>query len=193
MCGRYYVGDDDDEPMLAAVAALNRQENVKLSGEIFPTDRTCVLTGPSQAQVMRWGCALPDGRRVINARSETAARSPFFENSVRALRCVVPASYYFEWRRDGREKARYAIRPKGQRCWMAGLCRREGDESAFAVVTRPAARGISFIHDRMPLILTPEQVRMWLDRRCDALQILRCGVEDVLARVDEPFEQMTLL
>ena len=79
MCGRYYIGLDSEEEWLAILEALNRKgapENVKTSGEIFPSDTVPVVANNRQLKArpfaMRWGYSFPDGHPIINARSETA-------------------------------------------------------------------------------------------------------------------------
>ena len=104
MCGRYYIADDDLSRELARIiAAINRKktpEGLKTAGEICPSDIAPALANSRRQAVqpfaMRWGYAFPDGRPVINARSETAAEKPMFRDGMQHRRCLIPASYYFE-------------------------------------------------------------------------------------------------
>ena len=79
MCGRYYIDDGiDADELQEIIDTVNRRSNVdqvKTSGEIFPTDTVPIIANsrvmaPS-AFAMSWGYSLPDGKRIINARSET--------------------------------------------------------------------------------------------------------------------------
>ncbi len=79
MCGRYFIDDGVDSGELQEIIdAVNRRSNadqVKTSGEIFPTDTVPIIANnramaPS-AFAMSWGYSLPDGKRIINARSES--------------------------------------------------------------------------------------------------------------------------
>lgn len=79
MCGRYYIDDGIDANELREIIdEVNRHSNadqVKTSGEVFPTDTVPIIAN-SRAMVpsafaMSWGYSLPDGKRIINARSET--------------------------------------------------------------------------------------------------------------------------
>lgn len=109
------------------------------------------------AFVMKWGYSLPDGKVVFNARSESASSRPMFQDGIVQRRCLVPAAYYFEWEKRGREKIKYAI---GQNergiLYMAGIYRLEKGVPVFTILTRSPADSIAFIHDRMPVILPNE-------------------------------------
>ena len=84
MCGRYYIAEDDlSDELSRMIDELNRKktpEGLKTSGEIFPSDIVPVLANSRKQDVqpfaMRWGYAFPNGRPIINARSETAAQKP---------------------------------------------------------------------------------------------------------------------
>ena len=180
MCGRYYVGDPSFEKMLRIVEELNRRfpgAAVKTSGEAFPGDDLPALAGDLSPAVMRWGFLLPDGRRVINARSETMEDKPLFRNGVR---CAIPAQHYFEWERSGREKTKYAIGPAdGGLMYLAGLFRAEEQGAAFTVLTKAPEENIAFLHDRMPVLLPEALLRDWLNPRYRASEILREAAVDV--------------
>ena len=81
MCGRYFIGDDSmsTAELQEIIDSLNRhsgKDAVKMSGEIFPTDTVPIIASNRSmvrsAFAMTWGYSLPDGKRVINARSESA-------------------------------------------------------------------------------------------------------------------------
>lgn len=82
MCDRYYIDDGvDSDELRKIIDEVNRRSNAdqaKTSGEIFPTDTVPIMANsramaPS-AFAMSWGFSLPDGKRIINARSETAEK-----------------------------------------------------------------------------------------------------------------------
>ena len=95
MCGRYYIAEDDlSDELSRIIDELNRKktpEGLKTSGEIFPSDIVPVLANSRKQDVqpfaMRWGYAFPNGRPIINARSETAAQKPMFKDGMRQRRC----------------------------------------------------------------------------------------------------------
>lgn len=186
MCGRYYLPDIDLSPDLAQIVErMNRgalPEGFKASGEIFPSDIVPVLANSRrqtiQAFPMRWGYSLAGGRPLINARVETAADKPLFQDGMAQRRCLIPFGHYFEWEKRQGGKVKYAIRPQGDRLmYLAGIYRLEKKADtvfpAFTVLTRAAAPGIAFIHDRMPVILSGEWIEPWLQPGQDAIQVLR--------------------
>ena len=193
MCSRYWIAADDDGELAKIIAALNRKgapENVKTSGEIFPSDTVPVVANNRQLKAqpfaMRWGYSFPDGHPIINARSETAQTKPLFQDGMRRRRCLIPASCYFEWEKDREGRVKYAIGPReGGLMYMAGIYRleRRGEAlvPAFAVLTREAAPQLAFIHHRMPVVLSPQSAGDWLDIGRPAEQVL------VQARLDLEF------
>ena len=89
--------------VIAQIQRTAGAEAVKGAGEVFPGDRVPVLclsrAGNLRPFAMDWGYTLSDGKRLINARSETAAEKPMFRESMRLRRCLLPMSAYFEWER----------------------------------------------------------------------------------------------
>ena len=145
-----------------AVTALAR-------GEVFPTNIAPVITrdGPMAA---KWGFPHWKGAGVIvNARAETAAEKNMFRKPLLERRCVVPSSGFYEWRHTGSQKKdKFLLRVPGERVlFMAGIinifkdadC---NDYSAFVILTTAANAYMAPIHDRMPVILAPDERDRWL-------------------------------
>ena len=197
MCGRYYLERTTLLPHEAAALLNERFERaVKLEGEVSPGDLAPVRAPNRRRQkaafAMEWGYTLPDGRRVINARSETAGERPLFRDGMAHRRCVVPASRYFEWQRRGKGRARYAVWAKdgGPLC-MAGVYRLEGRKAVFAILTREPAAEIAFLHDRMPVLLPENLADAWLDAANDPAELLRQALREV-AFAPDPGETVQL-
>ena len=194
MCGRYYIDDGIDANELREIIdEVNRHSNadqVKTSGEVFPTDTVPIIAN-SRAMVpsafaMSWGYSLPDGKRIINARSETAEEKAMFRDGMAQRRCVVPATNYFEWERAGKQKTKYAIRPAGNGLmYMAGIYRVENGRPVFTILTRDPAESISFIHNRMPVLLPSDMVPDWINPKYSAGDLLRNAILDVQYRPTE--------
>ena len=185
MCGRYWIDDGRDSVELGEIIEqLNRRPvdgPVKTSGEIFPGDLAPVVASSRRmtpaAFAMGWGYVLGDGKRVINARSETAGERPLFRDGMNQRRCAVPASRYFEWEKSGGTKTKYAIRPKEDGLfYFAGLYRVVSGRPEFVILTRQPADSIAFIHDRMPVILPAGLAADWTNPQCDAGDILNRAV-----------------
>lgn len=185
MCGRYFVDRaESPEDLARIIDALNRKGQIVKTGEIFPSDPVPVIANSRAMQpaafAMSWGYQIPGGSLIINARSETAAERPLFRDGMRHRRCLLPASRYFEWEKRPGGKIKYAIRPSDPGLfYLAGLYRIEGDRASCTILTRPVAEQISFIHDRMPVLLPPEAVGDWLNPRFDAQDVLRAAITDV--------------
>jgi len=176
MCGRMYIEPEDPTGELHSILATLRFKNeieaisVKLSGEIFPSNIIPVIIevqGSEQAAVpMKWGFPRFDSKGlIINARSETAAIKPTFRQSAKNMRCIIPVSYYFEWQSKEKEKIKYSLRPSnGSLAYIAGLYKIDSHSGGqvFTVLTRQADDKISFIHDRMPVILPKQLIYEWL-------------------------------
>jgi putative SOS response-associated peptidase YedK len=178
MCGRYYIEIDDRELQDIVRAAeknigeTHEQLTIKTGGEIFPTDIVPVQTGPNQYWFMKWGFAASNGKPVINARSETALEKPMFRKAMRGQRCLIPASGYYEWRKDGAGKIKHQFYLPGSPMFFAGCWRKEkeGMPHTFVILTRPASGGAEAIHDRMPVIIPQNRAAAWLSESPDAMK-----------------------
>ena len=188
MCGRYYIPDEDSAAELKEIIdQINRRHNavpVLKTGEIAPSDTAPVLANNRSLAVtpfaMKWGYTMSNGKLVFNARSETASEKPLFRDGMTQRRCLVPAAHYFEWEKRGREKIKYAIKPADVSVlYMAGIYRIENGIPVFSILTREPASSISFIHDRMPVILPRELTTDWLNLRFKAEDMLRSATLDI--------------
>ena len=147
MCGRYYLENTIEmkpflEKMMDSplVRRWNDTSAVISSGEIHPTDVVPVIasnrSGKQSVFPMKWGY---NGKTLlINARVETAKEKPTFRDDWKSNRCIVPASYYFEWEHlkanDGKTKTgdKYLIQPKDSTMtWLCGLYRFENELPHF--------------------------------------------------------------
>lgn len=196
MCCRYYI-DDESEQFRTIIEEMSRSPllgkwkpaaAIKTSGEIRPTDIAPVIApnkaGSRTVFPMQWGYT---GRSLLlNARSETAAEKPAFREDWRRHRCIVPATYYFEWEHRAARRSvtktvsKYAIHPKdAAMTWLCGLYRIEGGVPRFVVLTREPADTIRFIHNRMPLILPEEFLDEWIRPDAEPEKLFRCAVTDM--------------
>jgi putative SOS response-associated peptidase YedK len=107
--------------------------------------------------------------RTINARSETAAKSPAFRSAFQERRCLIPADGFFEWKKDGKKKLPYYFRTKdGSPLALAGLWETWKDPSGqlletCTILTTDADEIVQTIHPRMPAVLMPKDYDRWLD------------------------------
>jgi putative SOS response-associated peptidase YedK len=128
--------------------------------------------------VPRWADDPSIGNKLINARSETAAEKPSFREAFARRRCLVPADGFFEWARRGERKRPYYFRMRDSEPFaIAALWERwEGGDGLLetcTLLTTVANAPLSGIHDRMPVILRPEDYGLWLDREVQRPEALR--------------------
>lgn len=148
--------------------------NVAPSQPIAAVIRTAESKG-RQFRTLKWGL-IPHwakdpaiGNRMINARSETAATKPSFRSAFKHRRCLVIADGFYEWQQQEKGKQPFFIRMNDERPFaFAGLWEHwqepEGTEiESCAILTTQANRLMEPIHDRMPVILPPEDYDEWLD------------------------------
>lgn len=132
--------------------------------------------GDRVVHLLRWGL-IPSwskdetiGTKLINAREETLAGKPSFRAAYKARRCIIPACGFFEWKATEEGKQPYYIHPADGRLFgFAGLWERwspaEGSAiDTFTVITTAANDAIRPLHDRMPVILAPQDYSTWLAR-----------------------------
>ncbi len=125
--------------------------------------------------LVRWGL-IPSWAKdpaklslLINARAETAAEKPSFRGALRHRRCLFPADAYYEWTGAAGAKRPYMLRPAdGGPMAFAGLWDHwlgaDGSEiETAAILTVRASASVARVHDRMPVILAPDQFAAWLD------------------------------
>ena len=178
MCCRYYIGETVDMEMIVAemmksplVSEWQKKYAVVSEGEVRPTDIAPVIatsrSGKRAVFPMKWGFTGPS--LVINARVETAATKPMFREAWARHRCIVPASYYYEWEHlvesDGKKRTgdKYLIQPRqSEITWLCGLYRFENDMPVYVILTREPCADIAFIHDRMPMILPEHLLDAWI-------------------------------
>ena len=173
MCGRYYIDNENDE-IKYITSRIKNKENLKTSGEVFPGDIVPVISNNRNLEKdyfkMRWGYHIGK-TTIINAKEETIYLKPLFNDGIKNRRCVIPASNYFEWEHSRKDK--YSIKSKNSDIiYLAGVYRFEDGIPVFTIITRSSDENISFIHDRMPLIIEKDNIERWLDNNSNISDIL---------------------
>lgn len=114
---------------------------------------------------------------TFNARLEDIADKAAYREPIRRRRCLVPAAYFVEWRKDGKARLPYRIgRADGSPFMMGGVWDRwrgvhKGEAVelvSFSIVVTAANPLVGLLHDRMPVILHPEDHATWLDGDLEA-------------------------
>lgn len=176
MCGRYAITSAPE--VIRQLLGYLEMPNFPPRYNVAPTQPIPIVRlfeGKRQFALVRWGFLpswVKDPRTftlLINARGETVNNKPAFQNAMKRRRCLIPADGFYEWKRDGAVKRPHYIRRKdGGPFAFAGLWESwmgpNGEElETAAIVTTSANRVLAPIHDRMPVILSPEAYEMWLD------------------------------
>lgn len=176
MCGRYSLICIDDlgnrfrvhNPMIGARSRFN----------IAPGNEVPVIVrGEKNAlSLMCWGLIpgwIKDpaaAQKPINARAETLAGNPLFRTLLGNRRCLVPASGFYEWKKEGKRKVPfYFSLPKSPLFAFAGLYavlkNPDGTRLAtYTIITCEASGLVREVHNRMPVILSRENEERWLSR-----------------------------
>ena len=164
---------------------------------IRPTDRASVIrkgSGGLEEADLRWGL-IPSwakdpkiGVQCINARAETISEKPSFREAFQKRRCLVPADGFWEWEMIGKKKIPWKFaRPDNEEFCMAGLWESWIDEGkpleTFTIITTSPNGLVSPVHDRMPVILTPEAGEAWLEK--GGVGCLRAIKDDFLVKTCE--------
>jgi putative SOS response-associated peptidase YedK len=182
MCGRYTLSSPAD--LLVDLFELSTAPGLAPRYNIAPTQEAPVVRiDPTDSRrkivLMRWGLVPfwakdPDiGNRMINARAETVAEKPSFRSSFKRRRCLVIADGFYEWQKTGGPKQPFYFRMADQQPFaMAGLWDRwEKSDSAtletYTIITTEPNDLVRPVHNRMPVILTAEQLALWLAPEID--------------------------
>ena len=184
MCGRVTLTSSGTELATAfeldasqALPTLTPRFNVAPSQDIATV--RCNADGQRELSFERWGL-VPHwakdpgiGNRMINARSESAATKPAFRDALRSRRCLMPVDGFYEWGGTRAERTPYLFRrPDRALLGLAGLYERwlgEGGEvvDSCTILTTAANDVMRPFHDRMPVVLAPDDYGRWLDRATD--------------------------
>ena len=202
MCCRYYMEMSPELRPIVEAAGRSKlyRDNIQriarpliTSGEVFPESLVPVIAsnraGKKTVFPMIWGYHEEGiSRPIVNARSETAAEKRSFREGWAMHRCIVPATWYYEWDHrpapDGKTKARekYALMPRGGKMTcLCGLYRMEDGYPHYVILTREAGEGIAFLHDRMPVILPEEAADQWIDPNRNPHTLLSGALTDMIA------------
>ena len=175
MCGRYTLKDAED--FLEAVFKIFNIPRINPRYNIAPTQNVLSVLqkeGNTTVKDLRWGL-IPSwakdksmSARMINSRSETITEKPSFKKPFKEQRCLILADGFYEWQKSNGQKQPFYIKMKDDKTFaFAGIFDRWifKDEiiDSCSIITTVANNLMAEIHDRMPVILTPDKYEMWLD------------------------------
>jgi putative SOS response-associated peptidase YedK len=184
MCGRYTLSSPTDD--IALLFDLPELLPVIPRYNLAPTQEAAVVRvpapgAPRQLVPLRWGLIpywakeASIGNRMINARAESVAEKPAYKWSFKKKRCLIPADGFYEWKKEGKAKQPYLIhRQDGKPFAFAGLWSTWVDREhggtpveTFTILTTDANDLMRPLHDRMPVIVAPENFDLWLDPKVE--------------------------
>jgi putative SOS response-associated peptidase YedK len=191
MCGRYTITGDLAE-LEKLVRFICKVTDFKPRYNLAPRQHAPVLVwenGSAVLKSMRWGL-IPFwskdeaiGDKLTNARSETITEKASYRKPFEKQRCLIPADGFYEWQAtpNGKQPFRFTRKDGGFFC-MAGLWERwvrphvEGELGlddtgpqvgqiieSFTVITTTPNPMVAAVHNRMPVILSPEHYQWWLE------------------------------
>lgn len=208
MCGRYVVARTLSGEMPELLSHLPEWPHNFENFNIAPTARVPIVselvdasTGDIawHALMAQWGFvpgwkkSFDERPQPINARIESVSTNGMFRNAFRHGHCIVPASGYYEWHtgRDGIAQPFFIHAPAGLA--FAGIVETwHPDEhpvrSSMAILTRPAVGPAAQLHDRLPVMLTPDGYEAWLSHNdlsaTEYIDFLMAESEIVAANLD---------
>jgi len=176
MCGRFALAVAPAE--LEEEFSLIRIEWFPPRYNIAPTQPIHVVRAEKGARslaLVRWGL-IPSWAKnpaelplFFNARAESAPDKPAFRGPFRHRRCLVPATGFYEWKKGaGGQKQPYLVTaPKRRILALAGLWDEYADANgnlldSATILTTAANADLAPIHDRMPVVIEPEDYDRWL-------------------------------
>jgi putative SOS response-associated peptidase YedK len=175
VCGRFNLTAPGEE--IAEAFGLDEVPDLSARYNIAPSQPIAAVGfQPRKGRVglaeLTWGFASrgahPGEKRLINARSETAADRPAYREAFRNRRCLIPATGFYEWEKRPGEKPRpWLFRMRdGAVFAFAGLWEpplEPGGRATCLILTTEPNGLTEKIHDRMPVILPPEAYEAWPD------------------------------
>ena len=202
MCSRYSLTSPPEA--VRAYFGYGDTPNFPARYNIAPTQPIPVVCrdreGARRFRLMRWGLLpsfVKDPKRfptLINARAEEVLEKPSFRNAMRWRRCLIPADGFYEWTGPKGKSRPFLLRPKTPKLIaFAGLYERwrdgqGGEINTVAILTCPSNTLVSVLHDRMPVVLPPEDFASWLDVKGTppeiAAALLRPAPDDLFEAIE---------
>jgi putative SOS response-associated peptidase YedK len=212
MCGRYVSPAEAEIERLWHIGRHNdnlfgRRFNVSPTSMI-PILRLDRSSGELEIVMARWGL-IPawwkepkPPRMTHNARSEEAATKPMWKAPLAKSRCLIPAVGWYEWQQAQRtdpatgeitllKQPHFLHSPDGHLLAMAGIMavwKAANDDqwrTSCAILTRDAVGPSAEVHDRMPVLLSKEAERVWLDaNNTDPAGTLAIALENSVTTIE---------
>ncbi|MEY8189945.1 SOS response-associated peptidase [Peribacillus simplex] len=178
MCGRFTLFTDIEEIKDRFDIQGSFDEEYQFSYNIAPSQSVLSVINDgarNRLGYLRWGL-IPFwakdekvGYKMINARAETIAEKTSFKNAYKKKRCLIIADSFYEWKKTPERKIPMRIKLKNHAPFgMAGIWESWKSPEGLSiyscsVITTVPNELMTSIHDRMPVILKPEDEKDWLN------------------------------
>lgn len=178
MCGRYTLFGTHDlgKRFGARDSVLVERDNYNVApGQYMPvvikSDAGISVEPMLWGLVPMWAKDVSIGYKMINARAESLFDKPAWRGPIKHRRCLVPATGFYEWKlqSDSKGKQPYFIKPKDQEVFaFAGVFDSNIDATgrelwSYSIITTEPNKEMANLHNRMPVILRPEDESVWLE------------------------------
>jgi len=190
MCGRFSFAFED-ALILERFGIRVRTAIYKARYNCAPSQNLAVIANdaPDTLKFFRWGLIpswskdISIGNKLINARAETITEKPSFKNAFRNRRCLVPATGFYEWKRNSTDMTCHVRTNKDMTChvptpyhigmkngdafcfaglWDKWISGEGGIIHSFTIITTSPNALMAQIHDRMPVILWRRDEQRWI-------------------------------
>ena len=177
MCGRFTLRTRAADlvkffDLEGSIADLSSRWNVAPTQQVLAIRSGHDSREPSWLRwglVPAWAKDMKMGSSLINARADTVAEKPSFRSAFKRRRCLVVADGFYEWQAQGKAKVPFMVTMRdGSPFAFAGLWEQwngpsGGPIESCSTITTDPNELMATIHDRMPVILQPDDYDSWLD------------------------------
>ena len=172
MCGRYTI-TTPTKKLAAYFGIIPSKEAFSSTSDARPSqDLPIVLADdPKQMVIGHWGFPIRIAgkeKELINIRAESIIQKPYFQRIAKNHRCIILADGFYEWKREGKQSAKYKFTIAKEPMAFAGIyewrTKKLSDEMRpfFSIITTTPNKTMARIHDRMPVILPPGKEKDWI-------------------------------
>jgi putative SOS response-associated peptidase YedK len=176
MCGLYSFRKSAEEVagifQLAAMPMLAPREHVTPGGPIAilrPENGQLALAHVRWGLIPSWVKEVQPGKPLTNARAETVLEKASFKLAMKRRRCLIPADGFYEWQGETGRKQPWLFRREDFGCfafagiWESWMGADGSEMESAAIITTEANEMVGAIHNRMPVVILPEDYTRWLD------------------------------
>lgn len=186
MCGRYSLTTDAET--VPEHFQLLRQTRFQPSYNIAPSQKILNIVelddGSRKAVNLFWGLVpswakdSKNSSHLINARMETIREKPSFRAAFKHRRCLIPADGFYEWSLSNGKQVFHIHREDRKLFAFAGLWEQWQHEAealySCTIITTAANELMQPIHERMPVMISPDHYHDWLDKAAKSMLFLAC-------------------